>query len=347
MIHIGILILKTIGILLLVLFIIIIAMLLLILFVPIRYEIKSEKNDALYARARVHWLLHIISAEYNYEEAGAYFVKIMGIRIIDSNKSNVNSNHKKKKASKSKRKADEINNDISQINSNTNDNGEPAITAGVEIIDNTNKKIENSRSIDNRNESKNSVGGNTETIKNEDKKNNDKKSNVKKHRNKKHRSIKNKDKNIFKKITNWIQHLVTKIQYTIKSICDKIKKTWNDIQYFKSILSNPNLKPAVLVAWKQIKKILNSIKPRKFKIHMQIGTQDPSTLGEIMAWYGIFYPIYTYHIQIYPDFEREVFLYSAFLKGRIRVFTILKVLFILYFDKHIREIIALLKREEK
>ena len=330
MIHIGILILKIIGILLLTLFAIIIIMLLLILFVPIRYEIKSEKNGTLYAKARVHWLLHIISTEFDYEKTGSYWVKIFGIRIIDSHKTNMNSNHKKKKKKTriSKRKAEEINNDVSQMNTDSYDSDEPTVTTGTERIENIEKKSKDQ--------------------KNKDQKSKDRKSKNRKSKNKKHNGIKSKESNnIFKKIAKRIHHLSTKIQYTIKSICDKIKNTWNDVQYYKSILTNPNLKPAVAVAWKQIKKILNSIKPRKFKIHMQIGTQDPSTLGEIMAWYGIFYPIYTYHIQIYPDFEKEVFLYSAFLKGRIRIFTIIKVLFILYFDKHIREIIALLKREEK
>ncbi len=47
---------------------IVLLLVLLILFVPVRYDAFLENEEALKAKGKVHWLLHIVTFEVVYEE---------------------------------------------------------------------------------------------------------------------------------------------------------------------------------------------------------------------------------------------------------------------------------------
>ncbi len=73
MIHIVLLVLKIIGIILASVLGLLIALLLIVLFVPIRYKLKAEYEEAFKASAKITWLLRIISftAEYGSDSEAA------------------------------------------------------------------------------------------------------------------------------------------------------------------------------------------------------------------------------------------------------------------------------------
>ena len=91
--------------------------------------------------------------------------------------------------------------------------------------------------------------------------------------------------------------------------------------------------------------MLKSISPRKIRGSVLIGTGDPASTGQILAVYGMLYPLLGYHIDIVPDFEQQIIEGDLYVKGKITVFKALKTAWIVYFNKDLRRLIKLLKRE--
>lgn len=81
-------ILKVTGIVILALLALVILAVLIILFVPVRYRITADKNENgedLYAKIKVTFLLHMISAGFVYDGETDLFVKLFGIRVYPKN----------------------------------------------------------------------------------------------------------------------------------------------------------------------------------------------------------------------------------------------------------------------
>lgn len=65
-----------------VLLLVALALILLILFIPVRYEIKGEKEEKLTGRLRVHWLFHIVSFQTVYENGEMkQVIRIFGVPV--------------------------------------------------------------------------------------------------------------------------------------------------------------------------------------------------------------------------------------------------------------------------
>ena len=92
--------------------------------------------------------------------------------------------------------------------------------------------------------------------------------------------------------------------------------------------------------------LLNGIKPKKLRGNLVIGTGDPASTGQILAVYGMLYPVIGDHINITPDFERQIVEGNLLIKGRITAWKLLKTAWKVYFNRDIRRVIKLLKREE-
>ncbi len=85
MLQLILLILKIIGIVILCLLGLLLFLLCLILFVPVRYRIQAERAEepeALAARAKITWLMHVLSVVLSYEEGNfTQSIRIFGIRL--------------------------------------------------------------------------------------------------------------------------------------------------------------------------------------------------------------------------------------------------------------------------
>ena len=78
---------------------------------------------------------------------------------------------------------------------------------------------------------------------------------------------------------------------------------------------------------------------------MLIGTGDPAGTGQVFAVYGILYPFLGSQIVVTPDFERKVIAGEIQVKGKAAVFHLLKAAWIIYFNKDLRHILKMFKRE--
>ena len=136
-----------------------------------------------------------------------------------------------------------------------------------------------------------------------------------------------------------------KIKYTILQICDKIKHIVKNVRYYVAIMKSNCFQRAFSLCKEEVFSLIKSIMPRKLKGNFLIGTGDPASTAQILAVHGMLYPFIGNHITIVPDFENTVIEGDLFIKGRITVFKILKTAVKVYFNKDVRKVLRLLKRE--
>lgn len=143
--------------------------------------------------------------------------------------------------------------------------------------------------------------------------------------------------NFIKKIFDMIirimkvpQDVFSKIQYTTSRICDKIDMV-------KNTLSNDIFKRAFEVSKKQLIKVLKMILPRRFRADFLLGMEDPTVTADVLAGYGMLYPILVNKVYLVPDFDRQILKGDLHIRGRIRIFTLLHAAAILYFNKDVKK----------
>ena len=139
--------------------------------------------------------------------------------------------------------------------------------------------------------------------------------------------------------------ILKNIRYTITQICDKIKHIVNNIQYYTEIIRSETFGRAFKVCSGQVFSLLKHILPGKVEGSLHIGTGDPASTGQVLAVYGMLYPFIGNHIDIQPDFEQQIIEGELLIKGRITVCKALKTAWIIYFNKDLRRLIKLFKRE--
>lgn len=320
------LVLKIAGIVLLCILAILFIVLACILLVPVRYQIRAVKEDGeqqsegiFQARAKVTWLLHVLSCQIFYEKEAVVLIRVLGIPVFDSRKQEEKERKKQerlqKKEEKRKRKARKgkgpetkvAKTAESKIEQNKSETREKRFNAeeesAKEKIDKAEKK--------NRNESK-------------------------------IRIFIRKIIQLIKKIWNAIKNT----KYTILKIYDKIGQTVKHIKYYMELWESKVCKDALALCKKQLLKAIRQIRPRKLSLQLRIGTGDPATTGQLVAWYSMLYPYVGNSIKLNPEFADEVLEGRLFIKGRITVVVLLRIAWNVYFDKNLRKFLKLLKKED-
>lgn len=313
-------ILKIIGILLLVLLGILVILAVLVIFVPVRYRISIRRKEEegappLTAEVKVTWLLRIFGAAFSYPEAAYIRVRVLGLTLFRSDKAG-----KKDKAPK------ELPEGAAEREQPKEDQPKPSETeAPTEELPSKSQaappppqegmeKETDSHEQEGTAEADDDAGGS---------------------------GFVEKVREFFSRLLAIIKN----IRYTIRQICDKIKDIVNNIQYYISVIKSDAFHRTWILCSGQAKAVLRSIRPRKIKGKLLIGTGDPAGTGQVLALYGILYPFLGNHIEVEPDFERKVLEGELFIKGKITVFRFLRTGWSVFFNRDLRRLLKLLKRE--
>lgn len=323
MLHVILQILGIIGIVLLCLLGLLLLLILLVLFVPIRYRLIGHKEgETLAFTAKVTYLLHLLSVRFEYPEPGSLIIRVFGIRIFDSAKQKEQDAEKKKGSDKmspkdnDKKTADEkLHEENDRILEETP--GKDNAAADTFVKEDGNEEEE--------------AGSHEDLQENFPKEAKEKKS-----------------------LAERVKEIFQKIQYTIRSICDKIKSSLQKaeelkktVTYYKDSITKRENRKLFGRAKKRLFKVLKSIRPRVLKADLHIGTGSPDTTGYLCAAYGMLSPVLGNNVRITPDFEETVWEGRVYIKGRITIFTILWQALGIILDKQLRIFIKELKREEK
>ena len=305
-------ILKIIGIILLCILGLLLLAVLLVLFVPIRYKVTADSNindidKEYHVTAKVSWLLCLVRGKYEYPSEEGFVLKVGPFTVYDGKeKQEKEKKSKKNKVSKKSEKSDEK-------------TEETAVSemAAVQSEDNKSdiKTPEYAEAED--------VRLLEETLEEESEKKAERKT------------------------------LKEKILYTRQKIYDKINKIWAkiksiiaNIKKYVQILQSDEFKSAFALCKDSVVRLFVMIKPRKVKIDGTIGMKSPDQTGYICAAVGVVSPFFKDKIRVIPDFENFIIKGDVLIKGRIYLFVILIIAIKAFFDKNIRKVIEMFRREE-
>lgn len=146
---------------------------------------------------------------------------------------------------------------------------------------------------------------------------------------------------LFEKISGLFEN----IQYTISSFCDKIRSISDTIEYYREIVEGEPFKRSFALCSDELLAVFKSLKPRKFEVSLIVGMDDPAATGEVLAVCGMLYPLIGGHVDVRGDFENRRLEGQVLVVGKLRAFTFLRTAIKIYFNKDIRKLYKLLKKE--
>lgn len=118
---------------------------------------------------------------------------------------------------------------------------------------------------------------------------------------------------------------------------DKLEEGLNFIQ-------DPDNRKMFAFLKKLVFAVIHHILPGRFEIEARIGLEDPAATGTVLALVYMLYPFYGDHIRVVGEFEEVVLEGRLYLRGRIRILTLLIIGFKIYRNKTVR---GLLNRRKK
>lgn len=311
-------ILKILGIFLLIVLGIILALALLALFVPVRYRIsayrKTTEETPVVAEIKITWLFHILNAAFSYPKAAYVRVKVFCFTVFSTGR-----DYAEKKSRLGKKDKNEQKNRDSDRKIETGQEDQSAQEDG-KYTAYAKDPIENTNREQDKCSEKNEQIQDNECPEDEPK----------------------------ETLTDFIKRIwsvLKNIKYTITKICDKIKHIIKNTRYYIKIIKSNTFHRAWTVCSGQVISLLKGVLPNKIKGNLLIGTGDPASTGQVLSVYGILYPLLGNHINITPDFEQQVLEGELFIKGEITLFKAVKTAGIIYFNKDLRRLIKLFKRE--
>ncbi len=127
-----------------------------------------------------------------------------------------------------------------------------------------------------------------------------------------------------------------KIKYTFRQICDKIKALVRKKEQLQKFLTDEIHRSAWARLIRELARLWKYSKPKKLKLDLKFGFEDPSVTGKVLAVLSMIYPFYVNGITIEPDFENQIMEGTGFMKGRIYNLHLLIVLLNLIFDKNVK-----------
>ena len=321
MLHVIFIIFKIIGIVLGILLALFLFLVGIILFVPVRYRVYASKYDTIQVKARVSWLLRIVSLRFRYyseEETYWYCLRIFGFTFIDSNRPTKAKKVKKvKKVKVKKTKSDKRKVKKTKVKKTEKVIASDKVLGIDDQIDSKDKTIEDNDIVYDEIEE-------------------DKKDIIKPLQNEHTNIVRNIEEaeeereGFFSRITKPIKTIFQRIKdifikireglQAIRNIFSNIKAKIHLIKEFLAIEDN---RKGIGRVYAGLKKTLKHILPYKVKGVVRIGLDDPCSTGYLLGALSMAYPIYADKIQIIPDFQEEVLEGQVDAKGRIRAFTLL------------------------
>lgn len=357
MISVILAILKIIGIVLLCLLGLLLLIILAVLLVPIRYQAAgSAAEKEIHARAGISWLLHLIQVKLELvNQKAGITVKLFGIPIrrmgtlfeSAENEENPDSGN-------SSRKTDSEETGKNAESQRTDSNSEtriPKISDEVleslpmekNVLSEERKADRTQPAVRTVNRQKESTSKSEEEQKLQKEKNPESAAEAKKaekaQRNtdrerQKAERTKQKEEHAKRKEAQKEQKIQQKEEKRRRR-----EKQREKLEDFLDQIQNPENQRAFRLVRTQTGKLLLHILPTRLSIQARVGLSDPAATGMLLGAFYALYPIYQDHIRVTGEFETEVLEGSFRLKGRIRIGSLLMIVFPVIRDKNVRRLI--------
>lgn len=341
MLEIVLLILKIAGIIFASILGILIVLICVVLFAPVRYRGDFSAADGeegekkkIAANLRATWLLRLVRVYVTYEESARLRVKLLFFTLMDTAKEK--RGREKRRQSKAERTG-ERNIEEGEKKSFA-EQTEKASGREADTGKETGEVF--GREADSRKETAESFAekpGKEKEAESREKKSSDAESGEegKQDEPKKGKRPKKEKRSIKSAISNILQ--------TIRNFCDKLREIKKKAGELGELWNSDHMANSRSLLGKQFKYLLKHTKPKILSGYIRFGFEDPSTTGYAMAVYGILYPIWSPKLSVEPDFERQVLACHIMMKGRIRVWHLVRVALRMFLSRDVRRVIKEVK----
>lgn len=302
------LILKIIGWILLTLLALFLLLVFLVLFVPVRYRTDGSIEENIRVQGKVHWLLHILSFGFAYNEDGfSYTLRLFGKRIALGEKL------------EDEEEEPDADSADAAVHETEEKDGNVSLSSVKEMTEQQKNSSENDIAELQRKDV--SVKDAAEADEKKDSKDGtDTKEQISVAR-------KNIEETYSEKIS-FGQKITSKfhdITNKIKGIRGKLADLSGQAGKIKAALTDEHNRNSVSVIWRELKYLLKHSRFRKIDTELKFALWEPSATGQALGILAMFPAIYQYDIGIYPDFEADkTYVKGTFLvKGHIRLVHVL------------------------
>lgn len=327
MLHVLLLILKITGIVIACILGLVILIVAAVLFVPVRYKADADYHGKFKAHAKMSWL-GILRVLVSYDEELAIKAKALFITIY-SNDDNKEKSSKHKKSEKKKLKQPEEKNIFS-----VNDEEAKKLTENEEK-----PQIKMAEAVSDTKEDTQAVKNNVEDIKES--------AESLKETVSEDESGDTQKKSFFDKVKDKCFVIYTKIKEIIKLIKDTVKKVSGaadrlkeKVSKAKEFVTDEDNKALFHFLLEQLKALVKVIRPNKYRINARLGFEDPATMGKVLAYISIFYGMSGVDLSLEPVFGENIKEGSIFLKGNIRIFSVLVIALRVYRNEQFKKFIS-------
>lgn len=295
-------ILKGIGILIGVILLLLLLIVGIVLFVPIQYRMEGRKKEQdLYAKAGISFFLRAVNVEASFEEKKMQMqIKIFG-RTLEQWKQTATKWKRKKKRDKAQK-----------------------------------EQRQDGKTRQNKKEEK-------PIIKKEDRE----KICTEGQRQKKEEKVKNMAKmSETEKAEHPAEQKMSNIEKSAKTIKRRMQKMTENlrnitekVRHYYDLLREDSTKEAFYFCRSQLLWLLRKVAPRKMTGDVQFGTGDPAMTGQVMGMISVILPVYSYEIELEPDFEKKIFEGEVKVKGSVQTWSFVVVAWRLWRNKNLRRVI--------
>ncbi|PJJ28215.1 DUF2953 domain-containing protein [Lacrimispora celerecrescens] len=302
MLHIILFILKILGLLVLIVLGLVLTVALLILLVPVRYQAEGSYDGKVKGKARITWLLHILSVTAQYEEDLIVRIRIFGFR-----------KGKPKKMDSELKEAEDIMVQAMEIME-----PEP-IREAQEVKDEIHDRVK---------EIPKNLPPPREELRN---------LTPPKEESKKKKGF--RVMGVFEKLKKKVLMAFTKLKFFFLRICDTLRTIKDKKDEIYAWVSNKENQKTGKLLFRQVKRLIRHILPRRGKGNITFGFDDPYLTGQVLTYASVIYPLCHKHLNLYPVFDQTVFMVEGTFRGRIRLGTALFIGLRMLLDRNFRRLL--------
>ncbi len=302
MLHVLLLILKITGIVIACILGLVILIVATVLFVPVRYRADADYHGKFKAHAKVSWL-GILRLLVSYDEELTIKAKALFITIY-SNDDNKEKSSKRKKAEKKKSEHQKEKNIFSVNDEKAKKFTEKEDKPQIKMAEAVSDTKEDAQAV-------------------------------------------KESKSLFDKVKDKCFVIYTKIKEIIKLVKDTVKKVSGaadrlkeKVNKAKEFVTDEDNKALFHFLVEQLKALIKVIRPKKYRINARIGFEDPATMGKVLAYVSILYGMSGVDLYLEPVFGEDVKEGSIFLKGNIRIFSVLVIALRVYRNEQFKKFIS-------
>ena len=312
MLHVLLLILKITGIVIACILGLVILVVTAVLFVPVRYKVNADYHDRFKAQAKVSWL-GILRLMISYDEELDIKAKAFFITVYNNNDENSKVSEQKKAKKKKEKKPEEnifsaSDKDVEKL---TEKEEKPQIKM-AEAVNETKEDVQNVKEAVSEDES-----GNIQN-----------------------RSFFNKVKDKCFVIYTKIKEIINLVKDTVKKVSGAADKLKEKVKKAKEFVTDEDNKALFHFFVEQLKTLIKVIRPKKYRINARLGFEDPATMGKVLAYISIFYGMSGVDLSLEPVFGENIKEGSIFLKGNIRIFSVLVIVLRVYRNEQFKKFIS-------